>query len=186
MAKTELPSPEMLRKVLDYDPETGFLTWKERGVDTFKKASYALRWNRRYAGMRAFTHTTTNGYKVGMVFGLVMLAHKVAFAIHHGRYPERQIDHINGDKTDNRALNLRDVSCGENAKNKPIGKRNTSGHMNITWDRVRSQWEVRVKTEKRAVFVGRFRCLNQAVAARNEAHARLNFHPNHGRSGPIR
>lgn len=106
MAKKSLPSPELLRKLLDYDPETGVLTWKERPRDFFESDRNWRWWNTRFSGASALSAIEGGGYKSGRIFGRPTKAHRVAWAIMNGSWPTGEIDHVNGDKTDNRISNL--------------------------------------------------------------------------------
>jgi len=60
----------------------------------------------------------SDGYIIIMVSGLSFVAHRVAWFINYGTWPTGVIDHINHDRSDNRIINLRDVSPTENARNK--------------------------------------------------------------------
>jgi len=126
MAGTETKNkvtPETLQKVLQYDPETGRLTWKPRLAKWFTSTEYrtaqgcANNWNSRHAGKTAFTCVGAHGYFEGRVFGEPVLAHRVAYAVMTGQWPRYQIDHINGDRTDNRWSNLRPCTRTENNRN---------------------------------------------------------------------
>lgn len=114
-------TPEILRQLLRYEPETGKLFWLERGPKWFSdkpvgQQHNANAWNAKYAGKEAFTSVGFNGYRQGSVFRQGMNLHRVAWAIHHGEWPDH-IDHINRDRLDNRICNLRSVTKAENAKN---------------------------------------------------------------------
>jgi len=84
MAKKDLPTPEMLRNLLRYDPETGKLFWQERPVEMFggKDPQRAQKiFNTRYAGVEAFTCVNAVGYKNGRIFNQGLTAHRVAWAM---------------------------------------------------------------------------------------------------------
>ena len=97
--------PEILKQLLVYNPETGKLFWRKRSVEFFEdgkqSAEHAMkRWNARYAGKESFTYIGGDGYKYGGVFGGRYPAHRVAFAVYHGAWPDDQIDHVNGVRDD--------------------------------------------------------------------------------------
>lgn len=174
MATRKLPDTETLRKLLDYDPATGALTWRAREVGpTVGQRRGGGCWNRRYAGTPALACIGAQGYPVGNLNGSRVTAHRVIWKLVTGEDPE-QIDHINGDRTDNRFSNLRPCTHAENTRNLGVRRDNTSGCAGVY--RVRERWEVRVGHLK----VGIFDSKTDAIAARKAAERRLGYHPNHG------
>ena len=186
MAKTELPTPEELRKLLRYEPDTGKLFWRERTPDMFEdgkqSADTACRqWNTRRAGKEAFTTDSGTGYRQGRIFTRAYLAHRVIWAMAHNEWPEEQIDHINGVRDDNRIENLRSVSNSENSKNQKLSSANTSGHMGVYWLPKTRKWLAQIKVNGRGLHLGHYTEKDDAVAARKAAEAKYGFHENHGR-----
>lgn len=110
-----------------------------------------------------------------------MLAHRVAWALHYGEWPDGQIDHINGDKADNRLDNLRVVTAQGNAKNRPLRSDNTSGHVGVYWVTETKQWMAQIKVDGRQVTIGRYKTFEDAVVARKKAEEVHGYHANHGR-----
>lgn len=187
MKKRKLPSPRVLRRLLSYDPETGELTWKERPVWLGKPGNKTISanvkgWNTKYAGKPAFTAPDPAGHLRGNILRTCCLAHRVAWAIHHGEWPSDQIDHINGDPSDNRIVNLRDVDQLTNCKNVSLRSDNSSGRVGVGWYPKREKWRARICVNKRQMTLGYFDSFDEAVAAREVAEARHDFHPNHGRN----
>ena len=123
--KMTISAIEYLRQRLDYNPETGVLTWKH--YDAMPKC-----WTARYAGKEAFTANSGNGYKIGRIDNVKHSAHRIAFAIYYGRWPSDFIDHINGDGTDNRIINLREATHSQNQHNRKISKNNKSGYKGVS------------------------------------------------------
>lgn len=181
-------APETLRSLMIYCPETGRLAWlmrsEKRFPDTGKggAARRAKAWNKQYAGKLAFTGIAQNGYRKGQIFGKTLLAHRVAWALHYGAWPDGLIDHINGDKADNRIENLRLVDHSGNTKNNRISKKNTTGHIGIYWEPLRNKWRADITADKKTVCLGRFDNKDDAIAARKAAEPKYGFHPNHGRA----
>lgn len=163
---------EYLRERMTYNPDTGLLTWSAH-------PSMPPKWNGRFAGKPAFT-ALSNGYKVGRLDGVKHYAHRIVFAMLHGAWPD-QIDHVNRDKSDNRACNLRAVSPTENCRNLPKSKRNTSGVTGVYWDAGRELWVARICVARRTLFLGRFCTIAGATEARKKAEIEHNFLPVHGR-----
>ena len=183
----ELPSPELLRKLLRYEPETGKLFWRERGVEMFsdgkQSAEWACnRWNSRYSGKEAFTAIDTYGYKKGSIFKTSYLAHRVIWAMVNGEWAE-EIDHIHGVRCDNRMSELRAVSHKENARNQRKPSNNTSGAIGVCWHKSRERWVANVKINGKVKFLGYFTDFDEAVTIRKDAEAKYKFHENHGRAG---
>ena len=104
--------PKDLRHRLEYDPETGKMRWKNPAHNLRGRALSI--WKSRYLGKEAFTATMPRGYRQGRIDRVAYLAHRVAWALHYGSWPDGVIDHINGCTADNRIENLRDVSQAEN------------------------------------------------------------------------
>lgn len=185
MATRQLPSPEVLRQLLRYEPETGKLFWKERPASMFTSLSLLNAWNRTYAGGEAFTNVK-DGYRTGTILTRPIRAHRAAWAIHFGEWPKGEIDHINGVKDDNRITNLRDVSRSENMRNAGIRHDNASGHTGVRWDERTQRWQAEIKRNYRSIHLGRFATIEEAIAARQSAERDLGFHDNHGRRDSYR
>ena len=96
-----LPPQEELEKLLEYDPETGGLTWKERPREMFLEEWHQRKWNTRYAGQPALTSTLKGGYKYGNLFDQKVLAHRVIWKMVTGEDPQ-DVDHIDGNRWNNR------------------------------------------------------------------------------------
>lgn len=182
MTEAKLPSPDVIRQLLDYNPETGQLWWKFRDRIWFKTERSFRVWNMVYAETEALTCLDASGYMHGNIFNCRTRAHRLIWAWFHGVWPSGDVDHINGIRHDNRIENLRDVTRAENLKNQQRRKDNTSGHVGIDLLPETGRWRVRVK----AIHVGTFETLQEAVMARKAASADHGFHVNHGRSAVLR
>ena len=123
----------------------------------------------------------TKGYIKISFNGKKYPAHRVAWAIHYGAWPAKQIDHINGVRSDNRITNLRECTCIENARNMKKPNRNTSGFVGVNWCKKNKAWNARIGLNRKRVNLGYFANLNDAVSVRRKAEAMHGFHPNHGR-----
>ncbi len=163
-----------LRNALAYNADQGTLTWCRRH-------DMRPQWNARFAGKPAFTWVNHNGYPSGRILDRGYLAHRVAWAIHYGEWPEDEIDHINGNPLDYKIANLRQASRSVNMRNaaKPIT--NTSGFVGVTWYKSYGKWLAQVNVGKKSIKLGYFACKDEAIAARLEANERFGFHENHGR-----
>lgn len=92
--------------------------------------------------------------------------HRLIFIMFHG-YSPKEIDHINGIKTDNRIENLREVTTSQNQCNKSISKRNTTGIKNVTKEC--SKWRVRISVNKKMINIGFFDDIELAELVAQEA-----------------
>lgn len=169
-----------LRSLLNYNPESGEFTWLERPRDSFFSYRGFRTWNARYAGKVA--GTLTDGYFLISIFKRQFLAHRLAWAIYHGEWPENDIDHINGIRSDNRIVNLRSVTRAENRKNSALSGRNTSGVSGVGWFSPASLWRARIHVDGKEISLGYFKTKDEAIASRKKAEVYYNFHPNHGRA----
>lgn len=181
MAAKDLPDPELLRKLLRYEPETGKLFWRERPREMFSDERCGKTWNTRYAGKESFTANSSDGYRSGSVLSKPYLAHRIIWAIVHDEWPPEQIDHINGNRMDNRIENLRAVSHAENAKNQRPTRNNAAGVMGVQWAKREKAWRARIWTDGANKHLGYFGCIGAAAMARCIAERKHGFHPNHGR-----
>ena len=156
---------EKYRERYDYNPETGVITHKRLGRITFKSIS-------------------GRGYCTGNAFGTSKYAHRVAWLLATGSWPEDDIDHINGDITDNRLANLRVVTHAENMKNQKLFSNNMSGVSGVYWNNQMKKWHARIGAGTRTktrIHLGHFDNLEAALAARQSAEIERGFHSNHGR-----
>lgn len=103
-------------------------------------------------------------------------AHRVAWAIYYGEWPEDQIDHINGVRDDNRLSNLRAATNTENARNRRLPENSMSGVLGVRWDKNRWVWRVEIGDR----YLGSFESFRDAYAVRKEAEAAEGYHENHG------
>ncbi len=149
MAKANLTA-QRLRELLDYDQETGIFTWKiPRGAFKIGDASGSLK---------------AAGYiYIGIDFESY-LAHRLAWLHVHGEWPQNQIDHINGNRSDNRISNLRDVSTSENQQNQRRAKRNNKlGFLGVS--AYGNKFGARINIPGRVINIGCFDTPEEAHAA---------------------
>ena len=171
---------EIVRELLDYDPETGTLTWRERDRKWFKSDKSWKIWNSRYANKEAFTSLDHWRYFHGAVFHKTYKAHTIVWLYQTGKLPKGQIDHINHDRSDNRWTNLRQVSHQDNSKNRTQQKNNTSKCTGVGWHKPTQKWRVRINTNNEEIHLGCFASFEDAVIARKAAETKYSFHENHG------
>lgn len=166
-------TPQKIRELLDYDPLTGMLTWRTRplrsGLERIDKG-----WNTRLAG-RPAGMTDRNGHiwvtveMLGRPFRKYS-AHRLAWAHYHDEWPTTEdVDHINGNPSDNRMINLRPASTTENVRNQRRRIDNTSGHKGISWSKKSKKWYAYINVDKRMIALGLFASKEEAIAVRRAA-----------------
>lgn len=175
-----------ISKLLKYEPETGKLFWLPRtpGMFTVGKcpAEQACNvWNSRYANTEAFT-ANAHGYRIGKIYDRTHRAHRVIWLLSHKEWPDGQIDHINGVRSDNRIENLRSVTQAENGKNQRKRRNNTSGVFGVAWDKHNRKWRAVIHNDGKSMFLGQFDDISDAAEARKSAERKLGYHENHGRN----
>jgi hypothetical protein len=166
MPDKKYPTQARLKELLRYDPITGSFTW------------IVERRRRVKAGTPAGSKHNA-GYLTIRIDYVACLYHRLAFLYVHGFLPE-QIDHINGDRTDNRISNLRAATGRLNSRNNSLRSDNKSGVCGVSWDSTRSKWVARIRTDSGYKYLGRFDDLEEAKRTYSEAKERYGYHPNHG------
>jgi hypothetical protein len=155
----EILSSERVRELLDYDPETGVFVRKVRMAQAHQ------------VGDRADLpgHGNLKGYRTIGLFNKKYLAHRVAWLYVYGEWPEQHIDHINGERGDNRIANLRDVPLKVNTQNKrsPMPS-NKSGLLGAVWYPQNQKFRARIQVGKKFIHIGMF----YTAEAAHEAYVR--------------
>jgi len=177
-------SQREIRELMDYNGETGVVTWRRRPESMFTTAGYCKAWNGRYAGTEAGTSDSVNfnvRYRHVKVFGVSYRLHRLIWIHVNGSFCDEQIDHIDGDTLNNRIENLRCVSAVENGRNAKRQRNNTSGTCGVFWEKSRSKWRATIMVLGKHVHLGAFNDRGDAVHARRVAEKEYCFHDNHGR-----
>lgn len=117
-----------------------------------------------------------NGYLQLKIKGKVYSQHRLAWLYVYGTWPSQNIDHINGNRTDNRISNLRDVSQAVNVKNRRTAKRtNSTGVLGVTRSRRTGRFEACIRFDGRTIRIGSFLTAEDAgdayMAAKRQYHA---------------
>lgn len=153
---------EYIRTHLSYDPDTGVVGWSRSNGGRSPKVAGNL----------------NNGYRRIKCKGKKFLAHRIAWFLHYEEWPKQEVDHINGDKLDNRISNLRDVSLMQNQQNtgmKKTGKRkNTSGWKGVSWNKKSQKWQAEIRYNGAHQYLGMFDDIREA--AEEYIFAAIRFH----------
>lgn len=112
-------------------------------------------------------HLSSNGYVCTTTSTPMVYLHMLIM----GEKPGHEVDHINGNKLDNRARNLRHVTSVQQKWNQSVRKDSSSGHPGVS--RFRGKWEARIKVYAKRYRLGTFSNLPEAVAARKEAERKF-------------
>jgi hypothetical protein len=172
MTETSLPSPEILRKLLRYEPNTGYLYWLPRSVEFFKSDANWKAWNVRFSETQAFK-SLSDGYRRGRIFGKTYPAHRVIWAMQTNDWPTDQIDHIDRDRQNNCWANLRNATLSENRANIACRSGGTSGFLGVHWHKRDCNWHAMLSKNGKRVYLGSFIDEQMAAKAYDEAAKRL-------------
>lgn len=162
---------DYVSQLLVYKESTGELYWRSRGNPTFDK---------QFSGKRAFTAVGSHGYYTGAIHDRLYLAHRIIWLIKEGVWP-KVIDHINGDKLDNRWVNLREVDHRGNSLNLSVRKDNKTGTMGVYPTKSGKKFFSRIKDNGNIIHLGTYDTLEEATEVRKEAEIRYGYHKNHNR-----
>lgn len=142
---------------LVYSPETGKVT--------------------RFHDGRELCNVAKNGYLRGRVLGELHYVHRLAVLCMTGSWPSADVDHIDGDRANNRWANLRSASRAENLQNRSLVTRAASGVRNV-YPAPNGRWQVKVMVDGRSKSFGYFDLLTDAAEAAKGAKAQLHrFNP---------
>jgi len=174
--RTDDLDPKMLCDLLVYDPATGNLFWRRRPKEMFSSVREHNRWNTRYAGQRALICVNKTGYCAGHVMNFSVLAHRVIWAMQTGKWPRGEIDHINGNRSDNRWSNLRVVTRNQNMQNKNPTSGSTSKYLGVGWHKASASWVAQIACNGRKIHIGCFKTESDAAMAYDAE--KIKFGPN--------
>lgn len=142
---------ERLREVVNYNQLTGVFTWTK---NTYWK---------HHVGLEAGT-TKPNGYRYLQIDRAGFLAHRMAWLYVFGKMPQHCIDHINGNKADNRIANLRDVTPLKNSQNR--FKANADNKLGVLGVRLtKNGYRSQIRHQGKVRFLGHFKNVETAYLA---------------------
>lgn len=154
-------TPQRLHELLHYSPDTGVFTWRVRRSGT--------------AGVGSTAGTLDRGYIYIGIDRRIYPAHRLAWLYMTGSWPTNEIDHMDGEKTNNRISNLRDVCREINQQNlRKAHSRNSCGLLGVSLHRSTGKWRARLWTGGKNKSLGLFDSPEEAhshyVAAKREIH----------------
>lgn len=139
-----------LRSMIEYNPETGKF--------------YAL-YSHKDLPVGREVGCIDSGYVRLSVAGKIYKGHRLAWFYTYGEWPSGDIDHVNGDKSDNRICNLRKASRGQNMMNIGLKKHNTSGYKGVSYYRKTGKWKAQIQSNGKKVGLGYFDDIRDAAEA---------------------
>lgn len=159
---------DSIRELIRYEPETGMFYWLKYRGGNAKPG--------RVAGT-----TNAAGYVQITVNCKLYYAHRLAWLFSHGEMPDFEIDHRDGDPSNNRISNLRPATASQQKFNTKIRKNSSTGVKGVSYDSQRGKFMARVKTEGVYVLRKRFDSLEEAeTAVRNTRKSSHQDFANHG------
>lgn len=178
--KRPLPAPNLVRALFRYDG-TDFY-WLPRPREMFKHEWQWAQFARNRAGTKVTIKRQLNGYHGVRLNGTLLMVHRLIWCLHYGEWPKRELDHINGDKFDNRIENLRDVTKSMNMRNQKLRSDSTSGFPGVFFCKDHKAWRAIIRTQGVHKYLGTFKDREAAIAARKAAQVEYGYTANHGRA----
>lgn len=149
-----------LKKLFIYNPDTGDLIYRKFPLHR-KTEPFIID---RKAGK-----PDSKGYKHISIKGKTYSVHRLIWHIYYGKKPNKDIDHINRNPSDNRIINLRLVTRQQNCLNRRMNKNNTSGVTGVTWNKQINKWQAQITVSKKTILLGTFLNFEDSVKARKAA-----------------
>lgn len=163
---------DYVAECLNYISAVGRFVWKVRPRNHFSSDRGCKGFNTRLAGNTAGHHRKDNYVHI-IIDNKAYKAHRLAWLLFHGAWPDGQIDHIDGDSSNNRIDNLRTATCSQNMCNKGRYSNNTSGCKGVSFVPSTKKWRARLQKEHKRRLVGEFNTFEEAAAACNTARTIL-------------
>ena len=174
MARLILPNSEYVRECLDYDPDTGKFQWRKRPLAHFATLLACNGWNTRYVG-KPVGHMADRYLMIGISHNAscgLYSAHRLAWLLIHGEPIPDFIDHIDGDRVNNRIGNLRSATHGANMANARLRRDNTTGVKGVIL-RKDGRFMAYITHNKKRYHLGLHDTLEEATAMRLDAAEEL-------------
>lgn len=162
------PSVEIINSIFSYDETTGELRWKKVPKERVVRAKVG-----EIAGA-----IMVNGYRMVCINYQKYLAHRLIWKMKTGTDAPFSIDHIDGDRLNNRFSNLRAATQSQNGMNSKMRKNNTSGVKGVYWGW--NRWQAQISIARRCIPLGGFEKIEDA--ARAVEAARKKYHAEFGRA----
>jgi len=172
----------IVRRILTYNHDDGSLIWCIRGNREFFRSDASYKRSITLFHSKPALVGLSDGYHCGEVFSKPLLAHRVSWFLYYGEWPDSYIDHIDGNRTNNRITNLRLATREENARNAKIYRTNTSGKSGVAWCKRDKIWNASISIKGVRTHLGNFKRKEDAIKCREDAEKKYGYHKNHGRT----
>ncbi len=143
---------EYLRMRLSFDPDTGIFRWKTPFGTKVKPGD-------------KMGHVQGYGRIKIDLDGKQYMAHRLAWFYVYGKWPQSDIDHINGDPSDNRICNLREATDSQNLANSKKPITNKSGKKGVSWHGGAGKWQAHIRVRGENRYLGLFGTVAEAHSA---------------------
>lgn len=170
-----MPAPVLTFKrandLLSFDGDTGVLRWRRRAT------------RGAVAGCLA-----PDGYVKVKVDQRQYQAHRVGWLLATGSWPDGELDHADGDRSNNKLSNLRPATSAENKFNTGARRNNKCGLKGVCFSR--GKWRADIRRQGAKSFLGYFPTAAEAAGAYANAavsaHGDFAFHKSRSGETPIR
>lgn len=153
-----------LKELLEYEQGSGLFKWRTGRI------------NNTHAG--AVAGSVGGGYIVISIKSRLYKAHRLAFLYVTGAWPDECVDHIDGDRQNNRWANLRPATVAQNSQNISATTKNSSGLRGVTWSKHKKSWQAMIALSGKQTHLGYFKDPLIAHAAYTSAKSSLHqFNP---------
>lgn len=143
---------ERLKEILYYDSDMGIFTWLVSNSPRVNIGDVA-------------GFLSDDGYSKIGIFGKQYRSHRLMWLYVYGSFPPTSLDHIDGDKLNNRVSNLRLCGHAENSRNVGIFKSNTSGFKGVSFNKQTNKWVAQATLNNMLHYLGLFYTPEEASEA---------------------
>lgn len=148
-------SISLLRDYFNYDPASGEIRWKKSPHHKVKAGDIA-------------GFIEPRGYRVLQFKKTLWKGHRIALALMNNEFPNGEVDHIDGNPSNNRFENLRVVDKSQNQMNRAVSKNNRSGIKGVHFCESKQKWVSRISVGKNRIHIGGFNSFDEAIQKRKQ------------------
>lgn len=141
---------ERLKELVKYEPETGQMTWRVNKARGAKVGG-------RVGSIQAF------GYLETKIDGVCYRVHRLAWFYYYGDWPRAEIDHIDGNRTNNVISNLREATRAQNCQNKSRSSLSKIGVKGVGFHN--GAYRARINVNNKQIYLGHFKTIEEAHEA---------------------